>query len=438
MMQQHIDRSRQTGGSMTTSVALHAALLFALTLMMGGPAIQDALQEQLTEIAYIESRYGEDVAAKVKLKEPPRRKPEPPGAGIATDSALKPAEPASPEPPRPQPKPLTARPDLPIATDMQRPQVAAAEIAAPVVPAAVETRTLAAAPQLEAKAPSPKSRQVIDASRLKGADLAKVSSDPTVPARAAARPEGQFKPQEGALQSKGGSVALGGDIVADTGTAKASGAVTDAPAAAAGGSLKSNAQPAYQPGAAALAPVGSGGGTAGGTGVLDVTGPSGAGSGGQGGRKTILDYGSGGGGRGGGSLNGRARLAEPEPTSEIVATAAAEPAAKQAVAEVKLDGQGVGMTISGQIQGRKILKSELPRYTDQARRKGWEGVVAVHFTVLPDGRVKDNMYLEQTSVHRDLNQMALEAIKQFRFAPLPNDQSAVEQWGVITIVFRLN
>ena len=65
MMQQHIDRSRQTGGSMTTSVALHAALLFALTLMMGGPAIQDALQEQLTEIAYIEARYGEDVAAKV-------------------------------------------------------------------------------------------------------------------------------------------------------------------------------------------------------------------------------------------------------------------------------------------------------------------------------------------------------------------------------------
>lgn len=438
MMQQHIDRSRQTGGSMTTSVALHAALLFALTLMMGGPAIKDALQEQLTEIAYIEAHYGEDVAAKVKLKEPPRRKPEPPGAGIATDSAMKPAEPASPEPPRPQPKPLTARPDLPLATEMQRPQVAAAEIAAPLVPTAVETKTLAAAPQLEAKAPRPKNRQVIDASRLQGAALAKVSADPTVQARATARPDGQFKPQEGALQSKGGSVALGGDIVADTGTTKPSGAVTDAPAVAAGGSLKSNGQKAYQPSAAALAPAGSGGGTAGGTGVLDVTGPTGAGSGGQGSRKTILDYGSGGGGRGGGSLNGRARMTEPEATSEIVATTAAEPAAKQAVAEVKLDGKGVGMTISGQIQGRKILKSEMPQYTDLARRKGWEGVVAVHFTVLPDGRVKDNMFLEQTSVHRDLNQMALEAIKQFRFAPLPNDQAAVEQWGVITIVFRLN
>ena len=53
-------------------------------------------------------------------------------------------------------------------------------------------------------------------------------------------------------------------------------------------------------------------------------------------------------------------------------------------------------------------------------------------------RVKDNAYFEQSSVHRDLNQMALKAIKKFRFAPLPSDQAAVEQWGVITIVFRLN
>ena len=99
---------------------------------------------------------------------------------------------------------------------------------------------------------------------------------------------------------------------------------------------------------------------------------------------------------------------------------------------------GVGMTISGQIAGRKILKSVTPQYTARARQKGWEGVVAVHFTVLADGRVKDNTYFQQSSVHRDLNQMALEAIKQFRFAPLPAEQSAVEQWGVITIVFRLN
>ncbi|MFW5735018.1 MAG: energy transducer TonB [Oceanidesulfovibrio sp.] len=96
------------------------------------------------------------------------------------------------------------------------------------------------------------------------------------------------------------------------------------------------------------------------------------------------------------------------------------------------------MTISGQIAGRKILQSVPAAYSDRARREGWEGVVSVHFTVLPDGRVKDNVYFEQTSVHRDLNQAAMAAIRKFRFAPLPADQAAVEQWGVITIVFRLH
>ena len=131
-------------------------------------------------------------------------------------------------------------------------------------------------------------------------------------------------------------------------------------------------------------------------------------------------------------------MAEPEPSSSIVKKAepAAEP--KQPAGDVDLDAKGVGMTISGQISGRKILESVAPEYTAKARQKGWEGVVAVHFTVLADGRVKDNAYFEQSSVHRDLNQMALKAIKKFRFAPLPSDQAAVEQWGVITIVFRLN
>ena len=123
----------------------------------------------------------------------------------------------------------------------------------------------------------------------------------------------------------------------------------------------------------------------GGQGVVDVTGPSGTGGKGSG-RKTILNYGSGSGGRGGG-LSGRGRLAEPEPTASIVKKAAPAAEPKQAVTEVAVDGKGVGMTISGQISGRKILKGVTPQYTARARQKGWEGVVAVHFTVLADGRV---------------------------------------------------
>jgi protein TonB len=438
MMQQHIDRSRQTRRGMTASAALHLALLVPLALTVGGTAVRQAAGDELTEIAYIEARYGEDVAAKVKLKETPRRRPEPPGRGGATDSAFKPAEPASPAPPRPEPQPLTARPDLPRVEPTQRPQVAVAEAAVPAAQPMAEPRTLAAAPQLEAKVPRPANRQVIDASRLQGTLVDRAPDDVTAPARAVARPAGQFKPQAGGLQSRTGQAATGGEIAAVAGSERRSGGVSEAPAAtAAGGSLQSNSRAAYQAPASSLAPAGKGGGREGGQGVADVSGPSGTGGAGQSGRKTILNYGSGSGGRGG-SLAGRSRLAEPEPAADIVAKPAAEPAPKQAVAEVELEGNGVGMTLSGQIQGRKILTSVAPEYTAKARKNGWEGVVAVHFTVLADGRVKDNTYFEQTSVHRDLNQMALTAIKQFRFAPLPNDQAAVEQWGVITIVFRLN
>ncbi|MCP4571684.1 MAG: energy transducer TonB [bacterium] len=428
MIQQHIDRSRQTTGGMTASIVLHVALLTVLTVAAGAHVVSENMDQELTEIAYIEARYGEDVAAKVKLKEPP-------GRGVATDSARRPAEPESPAPPRPEPKPAT-RTERPRTEPVQRQRAAVAEIVAPAIQPAVQPQqTLAQAQALETKAPRPRSRQVIDASRLQGNLNVKIAENTGAPLRSSERPRGQFKPQAGALQSKAGGIVAGSDVVAAAGSSRTRGVAEAPTTVAAGGALQGNSRGDYAAPGSALAPVGEGGGKPGGKGVLDVSGPTGGG-GREGGRKTILDYGSGSGGRGGG-LAGRGRLAEPEPTAIVdKKAAAAEP--KQAVAEVKLDGKGVGMTISGQISGRKILKSVQAQYTTQARRKGWEGVVAVHFTVLADGRVKDNTYFEQSSVHRDLNQAALDAIKKFRFAPLPSENAAVEQWGIITIVFRLN
>ncbi|RKZ11717.1 hypothetical protein DRQ50_13150, partial [bacterium] len=364
MMQQHIDRSRQTRGGMTASFVLHAGLLFLLTVMVGGQAARTMMDNELTEIAYIEARYGEDVAAKVKMREKPRR-PEPPGRGVATDSAMKPAEPESPASPRPEPKPLTqTRMELPETAVRQ--EMAVTDIATPEIAPKVQHQALAEAATLEAKAPRPANRRVIDASKLQGVLSANLADNSGTPARVTSRPTGKFKPSSGALQSKAGGVVTGGDIVAAPGSSRSTG-VTDAPAAVgSGGGLSSNSRGTYQTPGSSLAPTGDGGGKAGGKGVLDVTGPTGGGGSGTSGRKTILNYGSGGGGRGGGGLAGRARIAEPEPTAEIVKTAA-EPAPQKAVAEVKLDDKGVGMTISGQIQGRKILKSVAPKYTVLAR-----------------------------------------------------------------------
>ena len=453
MIMRHIDRTRSTGGGMAASFAVHAGMILLLLAVVGRQAVELGARDELTEIAYIEAKYGEDVASKVTMKEPPRNRPEPPGRGVNTDSAFKPKAEASPEPPRPEPRSVSApepqlkqaqaKPTLRasslVATAAKQPKLNT-EVAAPVVAPKQTQKVLAAADQLTAKAPRPQKRQVIDAGKLAAAQQDLSTFEVAAPQAAQRHDTEAFAPRSAGLTAKTGTVALGDDALVDTGT-RSGGARAVAEAGevvASGGGLQSNSRGSYAPPAASLSPTSrSGGGSGSGGGVMDVTGPSGGGGGAKSGRKTILNYGSGGGGRGG-SLNSRARIAEPAAQTEIVAAPRHEAQSKQDVAEVALDGKGVNMTISGQIKGRKILQSSAPVYSAEARRHDWEGVVAVHFTVLANGQVKDNMYFEQTSVHRDLNKAAMAAIKSFRFAPLSSDQAAVEQWGVITIVFKLN
>jgi len=435
---QHIDRSRSTGGGMAASFVIHGGLLLLLVLLVGQQAASISAGGELTEIAYIEAKYGEDVAAKVKLKEKPRFRPEPPGRGVNTDSAMKAPVEAPAAAPRPEPK---AKPTMqaPVKVDpVSRPAVAKVDVQAPTATPQAPPKTLAQAPQLAAKAPAPRARKVIDTSRLSGSLKnmeAEVVSAPTAAAPRAT--QGAFAPQTSGLKNKSGNVALGEDVLAGSAPERGAVQVADAPAALGGGSLNREGKTAYQAPKSSLAPAGGGSTARSGKGVADVDGPTGSGGGQKSGRKTILNYGSGGGGRGG-SLSSRQRIAEPAVKQEIVAQAAPTDQGQAAVADVKLDGKGVNMSITGQIQGRRILQSVPPVYTDNARKNGWEGVVAVHFTVKADGRVKDNMYFDQTSVHRDLNNAAMAAIKQFVFAPLGSGQAAVEQWGVITIYFRLN
>jgi hypothetical protein len=85
MMQHAIDRSRQTGGSFVASTVVHVLALLLLTFYAGREVVEH-LQDELTEIAYIEARYGEDVAQKVKMK---KLDPGPPGRGITTDPSVK-------------------------------------------------------------------------------------------------------------------------------------------------------------------------------------------------------------------------------------------------------------------------------------------------------------------------------------------------------------
>ena len=456
MIMRYIDRSQSTRGSMAFSFGLHAALLLLIGVIAGHQAVIRNDDSDLLDIAYVEATLGEDVAAKVQAKKKSRPRPEPAGRGVNTDSAFKPKADPSPEPVRPKVKEAAAdlvgtmasKAVLPQAKPkprMEAPKSAAAkpkpapakvEVATPIVQPAAKPQALAQASQLETKAPRPKSRQVIDAGKL-GKPVKTLQTAETGSPQVAARQSTEaFKPKAGGLKSKTSTVASGDDVLAPAGnTTRRGPAVAEAGAGAAlGGALKSSGRSSYNSGTVALTPSSgkrSGGGS---SAVVDVAGPSGGGAA-KSGRKTMLDYGSGGGGRGGG-LNSRQRIAEPG-MDTVIDQPKSDSQPRNAVAEVNLEAKDVNMSITGQIQGRKILQSAPALYTAQARKKGWEGVVAVHFTVMADGRVKDNVYFDQTSVHRDLNQAAMAAIKKFRFAPLGADKAAVEQWGVITIVFKL-
>ena len=423
MIQRSIDRSRSTGGGMGASLVLHATVLLLLSLLVGRQAIQQNEAPELTEISYLETLPGEDVTTKVKeeVGSTKVQKPEPPGPGIETRSAMKPQEAAAPAP---EPKvekqapPKAALPKAPEPARRAEPKVEMAAVAAPAptakkpVAQVPETKTL---PQAK---PRPASRRFSapDAtSRTVAQAVTETATPVTTPRKTSTE---AFQPREAGLTRRTGTIAAGADAIAtDTGGRREAGLAEASATLAAGGlqGRQNTEKPSFAMAGAALKPTS---GRSGGGSVADVAGPASASSGGSGkGRRTILDYGEGSGGRGG-ALKGKGRLAEPTATPMETAPVA-DPSAGQKVAEAGMDDLGGNMTISGQIQGRKILSSAPAEYSDLARRKGWEGVVAVHFTVLADGRVKDNLYFEQTSVHRDLNQAAMAAIRKFRFAPCP-------------------
>jgi len=175
-------------------------------------------------------------------------------------------------------------------------------------------------------------------------------------------------------------------------------------------------------------------------GLFEVPAGQGGGS-----RATILDYGetgSGGGGEGQGREEGYSKGIVPkaeklERLSEEVDAEVGIKSKKEEKGGNLKSGPGVTMRLSGPLLGRKILISVVPEYPELAKRKGIEGRVDLHLTVTPDGSVKDNVYVERTSGHRGLNRAAIEAIKKWVFAPLSPDVAQIEQWGIVTIFFKL-
>jgi TonB family protein len=94
-------------------------------------------------------------------------------------------------------------------------------------------------------------------------------------------------------------------------------------------------------------------------------------------------------------------------------------------------------SIRGALSHRKILKMKLPRYPRWAEERGIETQISVWLSVTANGKVKTNLYVEQTSGYPEIDQLTIEAVSKILFVPLPDALSAREESGVATFNFKL-
>jgi len=93
--------------------------------------------------------------------------------------------------------------------------------------------------------------------------------------------------------------------------------------------------------------------------------------------------------------------------------------------------------LEGPAAERPVVVSKLPQYPDWARKQAVEAVVTLHFSVLPDGRVREDVQVLKTGGFTEFDERAVAALREWRFVALA-DGDASGQWGTITFRFRLH
>ena len=99
-------------------------------------------------------------------------------------------------------------------------------------------------------------------------------------------------------------------------------------------------------------------------------------------------------------------------------------------------GEGGGPYQPGAgIDPPSLLREVKATYTDDARRRGIEGEVVLEIVVRFDGSVGDVRV--RRGLERGLDQRAIEAVKQWRFAPAKRRGTPVDVVVEISVEFKL-
>jgi TonB family protein len=105
--------------------------------------------------------------------------------------------------------------------------------------------------------------------------------------------------------------------------------------------------------------------------------------------------------------------------------------AKEGNVQEKPQDENLRLGIKGPLVSRKILERPSP---PQIKVKV-EAEIELTLWVLPSGTV--DRVIPSVKGDTELERIAIQYLKQWRFAPLPKDQPQTEQWGTVPIKFRL-
>lgn len=122
-------------------------------------------------------------------------------------------------------------------------------------------------------------------------------------------------------------------------------------------------------------------------------------------------------------------------------------AAQRLDEQLGASGSGPGKTskgskrdfeISGPMSNRPIAFKVIPQYPAWAEEQGIIGSVRLYFTVTPEGNVRPNIRVTKTTGYPQLDQLGIDALKQWKFAPLNSADEGKGEWGILTFNFSLS
>lgn len=109
--------------------------------------------------------------------------------------------------------------------------------------------------------------------------------------------------------------------------------------------------------------------------------------------------------------------------------------AKPEVAPAQPEGGRQG-GIQGPAANRRLISAEYPQYPAWAQARGLEMAVTVRFWVSSEGKVK-KVETVSRSGWLDVDQEVENKVAKWLFEPLPAGLKTEDQWGQVTIKFRL-